>query len=517
MPAPGVLRNDSDPEASPLRAGLLTQPGHGRVTLHADGSFVYTPDAGTNGLDRFTYAASDGELDSAAAEVLLRVQAVNDPPTISIQAPVDGARVNGIVTIMAEANDDLRVAKVDFTIDGATLDDKKEKTIDLGDHLLDVSDGLALALDREGNLLLLTNDLQARTLLGAEAGIEDVSTDLEGRLCLQRRDRLGTRWLRIDPESGKAEALAANDSPRRPLALGVSRLRRSLGDRGGEGWIAIRNEKPTSVDLMEAAVMVRSWPLPLARIEQARRRGSWLALEGGKDGERTICLINAGGEAASVRTFAAEPLTDWDVLADGTLLVGRPARAGAPGAWGTWRHDAEGWSFREGQALPRDLAALAALPGSQALPDEEAGGAGGTYTRVWNTWGAATGPHDIEAVARDDEGALATDRITVYVENILLTLDIQRKSEKLWIIRRDYAEIAVAVDNPNRIDVSGYVVERGGEGAWAVVREIAPAELQDNRFSCIDNDIEANKTYTYRLRAVGRDGATIATSPSVTI
>jgi hypothetical protein len=382
---------------------------------------------------------------------------------------------------------------------------------------MDVSDGLALALDREGNLLLLTNDLRARVLLGAEAGIEDVCTDLEGRLCLRRRDGPEARWLRIDPESGKAGALAANDSPRRPLAMGVTRLPRSLSARGDEGWVAIRNGKPASVDLMEAAMTVRSWPLPLTRIEQIRRRGSWLALESGKEGGRTICLINAGDDAAGVRTFAAEPLTDWDVLADGTLLVGRPARAGAPGAWGTWQHDAEGWNFHEGQALPRDLAALAALPDSQTPPDEGAAGAGGTFTRVWNTWGAASGPHTIEAVACDDEGTLAADRITVYVENILLTLDIQRKSEKLWIIRRDYAEIAVAVDNPNRIDVSNYILERGGEGAWATIREIAPAELQDGRFSCIDNDIEANKTYTYRLRAVDREGATIATSPSVTI
>jgi hypothetical protein len=517
VPAPGVLRNDSDPEASPLRASLLTQTSHGRITLHADGDFVYSPDAGYNGLDHFTYAASDGELDSAAAEVILRVRAVNDPPTIAIRAPADGARVNGILTIAAEADDDRRVAKVDFTIDGAALDDKREKTIDLGDHLLDVSDGLALALDREGNLLLLTNDLQARMLLGAEAGIEDVCTDLEGGLCLQRRDGLGVRWLRINPESGRAEALAANDSPRRPPAMGVSRLRRSLTDRGDEGWIAIRNGKPTSVDLMEAAITVRSWQLPLTRIEQARRRGSWLALEGGKDGDRTIFLIDTGDDTAGMRTFTSKPLADWDVLADGTLLVGRPARAGDPGAWGTWRRDPEGWSFREGQALSSNLAALAALPDSQTLPAEDAAGAGGTYTRVWNTWGAAAGPHTIEAVASDDEGTLAADRITVFVENILLTLDIQRKSEKLWIIRRDYAEIAVAVDNPNRIDVSSYVLERGGDGAWAVVREIAPAEFQDNRFSSIDNDIEANKTYTYRLRAVDRDGATIATSPSVTI
>jgi len=60
-------------------------------------------------------------------------------------------------------------------------------------------------------------------------------------------------------------------------------------------------------------------------------------------------------------------------------------------------------------------------------------------------------------------------------------------------------------------------LERGGEGAWAAIREIVPAELQDGRFSCLDSDIDASSPYTYRLRAVAGDGATIATSPSVTI
>jgi hypothetical protein len=518
VPAPGVLRNDSDLEASPLSAILRTRPVHGRLTLHADGAFVYSPDADYNGVDRFTYAASDGELDSAPAEVVLGIQAINDPPTIAILSPADGARVNGLLSIVAEADDDLRVAKVDFTVDGAALNEREERTIDLGDLILNISDGMALALDREKNLFLLTNDLQTRALVDAKAGIEDVCTDLEGRLCLQRRDSRGTRWLRIDPESGKTiETLTANNSPRRPLVMGVTRLRRSLADRGDNEWIAIRNQRPMSVDLMGSNNTVWSRALPLTKIEQVRRSSSWLALEGVKGGARMICLLNAGGEAAGVRTFTAEALTAWDILADGTLLASRPTAWGAPCAWGTWRHDPGGWNFHEGQPLHLELTALAALPGGRLPLNAEVDEAGGTYTRTWNTWGATAGPHAIEAVARDDEGALASDRITVYVENILLSLSIQRKSEQLWIVRHDFAEISVAVDNPNQIDVSHYILERGGDDSWVTIREIVPAELQDNRFSCKDNEIEAGRAYTYRLRAIDHEGATIATSPSVTI
>jgi VCBS repeat-containing protein len=58
--APGVLANDSDVEGDALTAVLVDEPLHGTVTLAADGSFEYTPDADFNGTDRFAYAADDG-------------------------------------------------------------------------------------------------------------------------------------------------------------------------------------------------------------------------------------------------------------------------------------------------------------------------------------------------------------------------------------------------------------------------------------------------------------------------
>src|SRR5262249_22029364 len=56
-------------------------PGHGKLTLNADGSFTYTPDANFNGTDSFTYKASDGERDSGTATVSITVNAANDVPT----------------------------------------------------------------------------------------------------------------------------------------------------------------------------------------------------------------------------------------------------------------------------------------------------------------------------------------------------------------------------------------------------------------------------------------------------
>jgi hypothetical protein len=77
--APGVLGNDSDPDGDPLTAAWQSGPSHGDLLLNADGSFVYTPTLNYAGSDSFTYLASDGALNDAAA-VSLNINAVNDPP-----------------------------------------------------------------------------------------------------------------------------------------------------------------------------------------------------------------------------------------------------------------------------------------------------------------------------------------------------------------------------------------------------------------------------------------------------
>ena len=78
--APGVLANDGDADGDPLAAVLVTGPAHGTLTLHADGSFAYTPAANFNGGDAFTYQASDGRAYSNVASVTITVASVPDAP-----------------------------------------------------------------------------------------------------------------------------------------------------------------------------------------------------------------------------------------------------------------------------------------------------------------------------------------------------------------------------------------------------------------------------------------------------
>lgn len=84
--ANGVLANDLDVEGTALTAVLGTTTQHGNLTLNPNGSFTYTPAAGYEGTDSFTYTASDGELSSAVTTVTIQVIA-NHLPTALPDGP----------------------------------------------------------------------------------------------------------------------------------------------------------------------------------------------------------------------------------------------------------------------------------------------------------------------------------------------------------------------------------------------------------------------------------------------
>lgn len=55
-----LLGNDTDVEKDPLSFVSTTDPSHGTLTDHGDGTFTYTPDADYYGTDSFTYTITDG-------------------------------------------------------------------------------------------------------------------------------------------------------------------------------------------------------------------------------------------------------------------------------------------------------------------------------------------------------------------------------------------------------------------------------------------------------------------------
>ena len=142
-----MLTNDADVDNDALSAVLVSGPAHGTLTLNANGSFTYTPDADYNSTDSFTYKANDGIADSNVETVTLTVNAVDDPPTaVSLSSAVIAENTPSGTLVGTFDAADLDSSEFSyFLIDGAG----GRFAID-GNQLL-VANGVALDFEQNGS------------------------------------------------------------------------------------------------------------------------------------------------------------------------------------------------------------------------------------------------------------------------------------------------------------------------------------------------------------------------------
>ena len=147
----GVLTNDTDSD-SPLvqvKTPVVSGPTNGTLSINADGSFVYTPNADFSGVDSFSYLANDGTDDSnVPATVTITVNPVNDAPTLSATAldptfaeaaglGTQAAAVNLFSSAAASTHEaGQTISGITFTVSGL---------LDGADELIEV-DGTTIAL-----------------------------------------------------------------------------------------------------------------------------------------------------------------------------------------------------------------------------------------------------------------------------------------------------------------------------------------------------------------------------------
>lgn len=82
--APGVLENDNDTDGDSMTAIINTSTDFGQLTLFDNGSFQYIPDQDFNGIDTFTYYASDGSASSEVTSVSIEVLQTSIPTADSM-------------------------------------------------------------------------------------------------------------------------------------------------------------------------------------------------------------------------------------------------------------------------------------------------------------------------------------------------------------------------------------------------------------------------------------------------
>ncbi|MCA1683566.1 MAG: cadherin-like domain-containing protein, partial [Actinobacteria bacterium] len=126
--APGVLANDTDADGGILTAGSASNPPGGSVTLNANGSFTYTPDAGFSGTDSFTYTVTDnhGATDTATVTVTVvlntylaisdaSVTEGNSGPTTANFTVTRSGKTTGTSSVQYKTTNGTAAAGSDFT------------------------------------------------------------------------------------------------------------------------------------------------------------------------------------------------------------------------------------------------------------------------------------------------------------------------------------------------------------------------------------------------------------------
>ncbi len=87
-----VLNND---EGTALFVSSNTSPMHGTVTMHSDGTYIYTPSLDFSGVDTFDYTATDqtGNTTTALVTITVLPVAENDFGTTPANTPLNGSTV----------------------------------------------------------------------------------------------------------------------------------------------------------------------------------------------------------------------------------------------------------------------------------------------------------------------------------------------------------------------------------------------------------------------------------------
>jgi hypothetical protein len=84
-----VLSNDADPDGDALSVASIGPAGAGSVTLNADGTLTYVPEADFTGSDRFIYTVTDplGAVATGSVTVTVAPPPPPPPPTIALPWP----------------------------------------------------------------------------------------------------------------------------------------------------------------------------------------------------------------------------------------------------------------------------------------------------------------------------------------------------------------------------------------------------------------------------------------------
>lgn len=104
---------------------------------------------------------------------------------------------------------------------------------------------------------------------------------------------------------------------------------------------------------------------------------------------------------------------------------------------------------------------------------------------------------------------------TGYIPEINLNIQVERKVERAWILRRSYARITIQVSKAAPFNVDSYRLTRqpaGGGSTPQIVQTFSETDFSSGQVVYVDKYLEANQSYLYTIQAVDCYGRVIVSS-----
>ncbi len=231
-PASGVLTNDGDIDSATLTAVLTAGSSNGTLALNPDGSFLYTPNQNFNGVDSFTYAASDGSLASSPVTVTIVVVPAPDAPvlaTLGNQTIAEGSLLS-LALSASDPDGEMLSFSASGLPSGAVLDP------------LSGSFSWTPGYDQAGIYTLSFTATDPTGLNASETltiTVSDVSQNL-GPICSNASPSIGEIWPPNHKRTQAIDIFGITDPDGDPLTINILRVLQdeptnTLGD--GNTWI----------------------------------------------------------------------------------------------------------------------------------------------------------------------------------------------------------------------------------------------------------------------------------------
>ncbi|MCP4146339.1 MAG: hypothetical protein GY757_01190 [bacterium] len=139
----------------------------------------------------------------------------------------------------------------------------------------------------------------------------------------------------------------------------------------------------------------------------------------------------------------------------------------------------------------------------------------GVYS--WDSTPFDNGIHQIKVKATDSSGLSTVEKIGVNVVNVNLALTVTREEDTIWVVKKEYGRLVVALNNRS-IDVDRYIIYRKeGNGEY---RELRPASGTGDLAAggvFYDKYLEKGVSYTYKIHAFDTNGMLVGISDEKSI